>query len=166
MTPSQAGPGRAPTAHEVAATLRARGMRMTPQRERVLRALDRLGHATPDAVAATVDRDGGPALSLSTIYRNLEALERIGAVSHTHLEHRAPSYHLATHANHVHLVCLGCGSVGEADVAVADDFASAVSARSGFVVDVRHMALYGWCAGCDADDEARHRQPGDTEEGS
>lgn len=139
-------------AAEVADALRARGMRMTPQRERVLAAVGALGHATPDAVAESIDADGGPPLSLSTVYRNLEALERVGAVSHTHLEHRAPSYHLATHANHLHLVCLGCGAVSEAPVQVADSFASTLMRETAFVVDVRHMAVHGWCAACEKEE--------------
>ena len=81
-------------------------MRMTPQRRRVIAAVEELGHATPDALAATVARDGGAALPLSTIYRNLEALEDLGVVTHTHLDHRSPTYHLAEHADHLHLVCL------------------------------------------------------------
>ena len=90
---------------DIGASLRARGMRMTPQRRRVIEAVEELGHATPDALAATVARDGGAALPLSTIYRNLEALEALGVVTHTHLDHRAPTYHLADHADHLHLVC-------------------------------------------------------------
>lgn len=147
-----AGHRVAPDVDAVAETLRARGMRMTPQRERVLAAVGALGHATPDAVAEAIDADGGPPLSLSTVYRNLEALERVGAVSHTHLEHRAPSYHLATHANHLHLVCLSCGAVREAPVHVADAFAKTVVQDSGFVVDVRHMAVHGWCGACEKED--------------
>jgi Fur family ferric uptake transcriptional regulator len=54
--------------------LRAKGMRLTRQRERIIDAVHGLGHATPDGLAAAVARDGGPTLSLSTIYRNLEAL--------------------------------------------------------------------------------------------
>lgn len=143
----------------VAETLRARGMRMTPQRERVLGAVGDLGHATPDAVAEAVDADGGLPLSLSTVYRNLEALERIGAVSHTHLEHRAPSYHLATHANHLHLVCLSCGVMTEAPVRVADEFSVAVARESGFAVDVRHMAVRGWCSACDSSGASGDDEP-------
>jgi len=60
-------------------------MRLTPQRVRILDAVRGLEHATPDGLAAAVGRDGGPALSLSTIYRNLEVLEAVGVVSHTHL---------------------------------------------------------------------------------
>jgi len=125
-------------------------MRLTPQRQRIIQAVSALGHATPDGLAAAVGRDGGPALSLSTIYRNLEALEEVGAVSHTHLDHRSPTYHLADHAKHVHLVCLSCGVVIESEVAAADQYVGNLLSRHGFVADVKHMAIHGWCAACSA----------------
>lgn len=128
--------------------LRARGMRLTPQRRRIVDALTRIEHGTPDAVAATVAGDGGPDLPLSTIYRGLDTLEELGIVSHTHLDHRAPTYHLADHATHVHLVCLGCGTVSEAPIAMAAEFAGNVRDATGFDPDVTHMAIHGWCASC------------------
>jgi Fur family transcriptional regulator, ferric uptake regulator len=130
--------------------LRARGMRLTRQRERVIDAVRDLGHATPDGIAAAVARDGGAALPLSTIYRNLEALEDVGVVSHTHLDHRSPTYHLFDHADHLHLVCLSCGAVIESDVTTADRFVGNLFTRHGFVADVKHMAIHGWCAACSA----------------
>ncbi|MDQ1482187.1 MAG: Fur family transcriptional regulator, ferric uptake regulator [Actinomycetota bacterium] len=130
--------------------LRASGMRLTRQRERIIAAVRELGHATPDGLAATVAADGGPALSLSTIYRNLEALEEVGVVSHTHLDHRSPTYHLSDHADHIHLVCLSCGSVIESAVATADLFVGNLLTRHGFVADVKHMAIHGWCPACSA----------------
>ncbi len=133
-------------------SLRARGMRLTPQRERIIDAVRALGHATPDGLATAVARDGGPALSLSTIYRNLDALEQVGVVSHTHLDHRSPTYHLADHADHVHLVCLTCGTVIECEVEAADPFVGNLLSRHGFVADVKHMAVHGWCAACSAQD--------------
>lgn len=128
--------------------LRARGMRLTPQRRRIVAALRELEHGTPDVIAGRVAADGGPALPLSTIYRGLDALEELGIVSHTHLGHRAPEYHLADHATHIHLVCQGCGSVSEAPVAMAAEFAGNVREATGFYPDVTHMAIAGWCAAC------------------
>jgi len=125
-------------------------MRLTPQRERIIAAVRALGHATPDGLAVAVGQDGGPALSLSTIYRNLEALEQVGVVSHTHLDHRSPTYHLADHAEHLHLVCLSCGKVIESPVAAADPFVGNLLSRHGFVADVKHMAIHGWCEACSA----------------
>jgi Fur family ferric uptake transcriptional regulator len=130
--------------------LRARGMRLTRQRERITDAVQALGHATPDGLAAAIARDGGPALSLSTIYRNLEVLEEVGVVSHTHLDHRSPTYHLFDHADHLHLVCLSCGAVIESPVSTADPFVGNLLTVHGFVADVKHMAIHGWCAACSA----------------
>ena len=127
-------------------------MRLTPQRQRIIDAVRALGHATPDGLAAAVARDGGPALSLSTIYRNLDALEQVGVVSHTHLDHRSPTYHLADHADHIHLVCLTCGTVIECEVEAADPFVGNLLSRHGFVADMKHMAVHGWCAACSAQD--------------
>jgi Fur family transcriptional regulator, ferric uptake regulator len=133
---------------DLGAALRARGMRLTPQRRRIVEALSALEHGTPDAVAARVAEDGGAALPLSTIYRGLDALEELGIVSHTHLDHRAPTYHLADHATHIHLVCLGCGTVSEAPIGMAAEFAGNVRDATGFDPDVTHMAIHGWCASC------------------
>ena len=121
---------------------------MTPQRQRVLDAVARLGHATPEDVVAVVAGDGGQALAPSTVYRALEALESLGIVGHTHLDHRAPSYHLADHADHIHLVCRACGTVQEAPRTYAEGFAGNVLAGSGFVADVTHMAIHGECSTC------------------
>jgi len=125
-------------------------MRLTPQRERIIDAVRALGHATPDRLAAAVESDGGAALSLSTIYRNLEALEEVGVVSHTHLDHHSPTYHLADHAEHLHLVCRSCGTVVESAVEAADPFVGNLLTRYGFVADVKHMAIHGWCEACSA----------------
>jgi Fur family ferric uptake transcriptional regulator len=135
---------------DLAGRLRAQGMRMTPQRQRVLDAISDLEHATPERIAEQVLADGGPALAASTVYRTLEALEALGIVSHTHLDHGAPAYHLAEHADHVHLVCRGCGRVAECDPALAQSFVGNVLDTTGFVAEVTHMAVHGWCRECAA----------------
>jgi Fur family ferric uptake transcriptional regulator len=129
------------------AVLRSRGLRATPQRRFVLDALEQLGHATPDQVWERVQAVA-PSMSPSTVYRALELLEELGVVSHTHLGHGAPSYSLATHADHIHLVCRRCGAVQDADVRRAQQLADEVAARYGFVADVGHLALDGLCAAC------------------
>ncbi|HYH73590.1 MAG TPA: Fur family transcriptional regulator [Nocardioides sp.] len=128
--------------------LRARGKRLTSQRERVLAAVGRLGHATPDEVVDAVAAEGGDAVSASTVYRSLEALQELGLVGHTHVDHRAPSYHLAEHATHLHVVCRGCGWVGEAPLSAADEFVTRLDESLGFASDVSHAAVHGLCRTC------------------
>ena len=61
---------------DLRARLHQRGLRVTPQRQLVLEAIDRLGHATPDAVCAEVQAVAS-GVNLSTIYRTLELFERL-----------------------------------------------------------------------------------------
>ncbi len=128
--------------------LRARGRRLTTQRVRVLDAVRATGHASAERIAEQVARDGGPALPASTVYRSLEALQELGLVAHTHVDHRVPDYHLASHATHIHLVCRRCGHVDEVPVEVGAGFATEVAAQRGFAADLTHAAIHGWCAAC------------------
>src|ERR1700685_2250205 len=95
--------GPALPVRELDEQLRARGYRVTPQRQLVLEAVARLDHATPEEIGTEVQQTER-GVNISTIYRTLELLEQIGMVTHTHLGHGAPIYHLATRADHVHLV--------------------------------------------------------------
>lgn len=128
--------------------LRRRGLRVTPQRRAVLHAVDELGHATAEQVAGHLRRNSAEEASLATVYRTLELLEDLGLVTHAHLEHGAPTYHSTRRQEHLHLVCRRCGRVEEADAAHGHDLAQAVEGETGFLTDVRHLALHGTCARC------------------
>ena len=127
--------------------LRDRGLRLTPQRELVLSAVRELGHATPEEVAEKV-RQSHPGINLSTVYRNLETLENVGLVQHTHHGHGGATYHAAEELTHLHLVCGVCGSVGDAPIESAASFVTSLADDYGFRTDVSHFAIYGPCADC------------------
>ncbi len=127
--------------------LREKGLRLTSQRELVLAAVRELGHATPEGVAEKV-RLTQPRINLSTVYRNLETLERVGLIQHTHLGHGGATYHGAEEAPHLHLVCAICGEVGDAPIETAANFVDALADGYGFKTDVTHFAIYGTCAKC------------------
>jgi len=127
--------------------LRDKGLRLTPQRELVLSAVRELGHATHEEVAEKV-RQTHPGINLSTVYRNLETLENVGLVQHTHLGHGGATYHAAEELTHLHLVCGICGSVGDAPIDVAANFVNALADDYGFKTDVTHFAVYGTCSAC------------------
>lgn len=127
-------------------TLHERGLRMTPQRQLVLDAVRDLGHATPEQVCAQVQR-AAPAVNITTVYRSLDLLERLGLVRHTHLGHGAPSYSVHEH-EHVHLVCHGCGAVIEVPTEVMTPLAERLATDGGFELDVSHVALSGHCRDC------------------
>jgi Fur family ferric uptake transcriptional regulator len=127
--------------------LRARGYRVTPQRQLVLEAVARLDHATPEEIGAQVQQTAR-GVNISTIYRTLELLEQIGMVTHTHLGHGAPTYHLATDADHVHLVCRDCDRVTEIGPDAIRPLITTLEERHGFETDVGHLTVFGRCADC------------------
>ena len=127
--------------------LREKGLRLTPQRELVLNAVRELGHATPEEVAEKV-RSTHPGINLSTVYRNLETLENVGLVQHTHLGHGSATYHASEELNHLHLVCENCCAIGDAPLEVAAPFVQALSDDYGFKTDVSHFAISGLCSAC------------------
>jgi Fur family ferric uptake transcriptional regulator len=129
-------------------TLREHGYRLTPQRELVLRAVDRLGHATPDQVLSAVHEES-EAVNVSTVYRTLELLEELGLVRHAHISDRAPTYHSAAAPEHVHLVCRSCQAITEVEPAVIEDLTAALRRRYGFTTDVGHLTIFGTCGSCD-----------------
>lgn len=132
---------------EFAASLRAAGMRVTAPRQRVYAAVTAAEHSTPEALIELVNAEG-PALPPSSVYRALEALEAAGLVTHTHLDHHAPTYHRADHDRHLHLVCRSCASVAESPAELADSLVAQLADRTGFAADVTHMAIHGTCATC------------------
>jgi Fur family ferric uptake transcriptional regulator len=132
------------------AALRASGYRVTPQRQLVLEAVTKLDHASPEDIFAEVHQRAR-GVNVSTIYRTLELLEQLGLVSHTHLGHGAPRYHLAAEAQHVHLVCRGCGRVTEVAPEAARPLVNALDEQQGFETDVGHLTVFGTCRECRAD---------------
>lgn len=137
----------AETVPSLADVLRARGLRLTAQRQLILEAVQRLGHATPEQVHQAVCQTAA-GVNITTIYRTLELLEGLGLVAHTHLSHGAPSYHMPGERSHLHLVCHRCGAVQEAPLADMRPLADRLCAERGFRLDIGHAALFGTCARC------------------
>ncbi|GII57534.1 transcriptional repressor [Planotetraspora thailandica] len=127
--------------------LRSRGYRITPQRQLVLEAITQLGHATPEDICSRV-QETARGVNISTVYRTVELLEELGLVSHTHLGHGAPTYHLASEADHVHLVCRSCSKVTEVDPELVHGLVDALDDGLGFDTDVRHLTVFGRCSDC------------------
>jgi Fur family ferric uptake transcriptional regulator len=129
--------------------LRGSGYRLTPQRELILRAVEELGHATPDEVHARV-REQSEAVNVSTVYRTLEVLEELGLIRHAHLSDRAPTYHSVTDHEHFHLVCRNCHRVTSVDPDVITLLSDRLRGEHDFVVDVGHLTIFGHCTDCAA----------------
>ena len=136
--------GRAVEGEDAAQRLRARGLRVTPQRRLVLEAVATLGHATPEQIHAAVQ----PHADLSTVYRALELLEELELVRHTHLGHGSPTWSVREVDVHLHLVCQTCQAVLEVPAGVATDLQRRLDDEQGFWLDLGHLSMTGRCVQC------------------
>lgn len=137
--------------------VRARGGRATSSRRILLEVLfDASDHLSVEELAAAV-QERAPDVHLSTIYRNLEDLQRLGVVVHSHLGHGPATYQLASLA-HAHFICEECGRRFEASDDLFRGLARAAKARLGFSIDPHHFAILGRCAECEAAGGARGGQ--------
>ena len=127
--------------------LRARGLRMTPQRRAIVSEVMRTaGHISPAAIARKVQGDM-PGVNASTVYRTLTLLEDVGVLQHSHLETGA-EYHRTDEARHVHLTCHRCGRDDALSIAEAERLGALIHRHHGFVADLTHFAITGLCAEC------------------
>ncbi len=132
---------------EILGLLREDGGRVTPARRAVVaHLLDAKDHVSAEDIAASV-QESLPDVSVSTVYRTLEALERLDVVEHIHLGHGPSQYHLADR-RHVHLMCRDCAQVIELPDDYLDRLAARLARQHGFVLEPSHFALLGRCADC------------------
>lgn len=139
------------TCDEIADELRRAGLKLTPQRLAIVRAL--VGDDTHPTAQEIFDRLRGdfPGMSFATVYNTLSALASIGRV-------RALSLGGATRFDpnvgaHHHAICDRCGAVR--DVPLARGEASRVAKQTvledGFHVDRVERLYRGTCAECRRD---------------
>ena len=99
------------TPDELDALFRASGRKVTPQRQRIFRALHgNATHPTAEAVYAEVVADM-PAISLKTVYQTLHDLAALGEVELLDLGTGATRVDPNNDGAHHHLVCDECASV-------------------------------------------------------
>jgi Fe2+ or Zn2+ uptake regulation protein len=127
--------------------VRARGGRATSSRRILLEVLFcSEDHLSVEELASAVQQRA-PDVHVSTVYRNLEDLQRLGVVAHSHLGHGPATYQLASQA-HAHFICEDCGRRFEASDDLFTGLARAAKAKLGFSIDPHHFAIQGRCADC------------------
>ena len=128
--------------------LSEQGYRLTPQRMMVLDAIESSEHhISAEEIYAQVIMKY-PHLNISTVYRTLELLHRLGLVTETDLGGGRVRYHPADKGHHHHLVCQECGRVIDLDESVTDNLKLVLKRDYEFTPDIRHLALFGTCADC------------------
>jgi len=131
---------------DLTTALRDRGMRVTPQRivvHRALRELDR--HVTADELLDAVT-DRLPNVSLPTVYATLDLLEELGMVRR--LQRAGTTLFDPRTEPHHHLVCGICGSVEDLDGELDSGGLEHAAAGHGFKPERVEALVHGRCRNC------------------
>ncbi len=132
--------------------LREQGMRVSAARRLLIEAL--FAAEEPVSAEQIAEGLGGrlPGSDITSVYRNLETLERIGLVRHFHAGHGPGLYAPASRIDREHLVCERCGkaiTVPAGELAPAREL---IWERFGFEARFSHFPIVGRCRECVAED--------------
>jgi Fe2+ or Zn2+ uptake regulation protein len=137
------------TTSEGPSELRAKGKRLTRQRQLIWEALtaEPEPHLSAEDVVERV-RAQLPQVNASTVYRTLELLVDEGLLLRTDLGTDRAYYEPAHEHAHHHLVCRRCGAVAHFHDEELGDLRDRISASSGFALGATEITLFGLCRDC------------------
>jgi Fe2+ or Zn2+ uptake regulation protein len=131
---------------ELTMAFRGQGLKITPQRQAVFRALHgNPAHPTAEAVHATVVVDL-PAVSLRTVYQTLNDLAEMGEIHALDLGTGAVRFDPNLDEHH-HVVCEACSAVRDVYVATPA-LEVEPDAFPDFIVRTAEIVFRGCCASC------------------
>jgi Fur family ferric uptake transcriptional regulator len=133
---------------DIVSKLTEQGYRLTPQRLMILSAIENASsHISAEEIYTQVVAKY-PNVNISTVYRTLELLKRLGLVTETDLGGGRVRYHPVEKGHHHHLVCQECGAIIDLDESVLVPLKNTLLHDYKFVADLRHLAIFGRCVKC------------------
>lgn len=128
--------------------LRQQGYRLTPQRHMILSVIQETDdHLSIEQIAERVQQRN-PYVSLSTIYRTLELLRKLGLVRENHLPGEQPHYEAARGNAHHHLICHRCHATIHLDETLLGDLNERLQEEYHFHNLTLDLVAAGYCASC------------------
>jgi Fur family ferric uptake transcriptional regulator len=129
-------------------TMRISGRRNTSQRKLLLDLIQQADGHMDAYELYELARQHEPAISLSTVYRNLKLFKELGLVEERHFAEEHHHYEAKPSVEHHHLVCLGCGQVQEFVSPLAKRMVKEVGRDNGFEISKTEIRMEGYCPRC------------------
>jgi Fur family ferric uptake transcriptional regulator len=124
------------------------GMRFTHQRALIMEIIRKgRGHLDADEIYRRA-REKESRLSLSTVYRTLQMLKKLGLVEELHFDEEHHHYEVKPSVEHHHLVCLGCGRVIEFHYPLSRYLRKKVPEAKDFDITETEIRMTGYCPKC------------------
>jgi Fur family transcriptional regulator, ferric uptake regulator len=133
------------TIEEAIRAVRGGGMRLSIARRLVLEAL-----FAADGPISAVHLAHTLSIDESSVYRNLEVLERHGLIRHVHLGHGRGLYTLVGRHEVEYIYCERCAKVTAVTPEQLDPVRKSIKKRFGYEARFTHFAIVGLCERCAA----------------
>ena len=144
---------------EVEQLLKSRGVRLTAQRQLVLRRAVAYLHFTAEELVKDV-RLVDPGVARGTVYRTLALLHYTGVVEKHDFRYGPPNYEVTfAKAHHDHLMCVQCGEIIEFQEPRVEVIQDQVVKRFGYQLLSHTHKLYGLCRVCQRTQGRRAAKP-------
>lgn len=128
--------------------LRKQGYRLTPQRHMILSVIQEANeHLSVDQITERV-QERNPYVSLSTIYRTLELLRKLGLIRESHLPGEQPHYEAAQGHSHHHLICRRCRHTIHLDEMLLGNLREQLQEDYHFHNLTLDLVAAGYCSSC------------------
>lgn len=128
-------------------SLRKTGVRITPQRQAVLRFLiETDSHPTADEIYKALSPQFSN-MSVATVYNNLKVFKESGLVKELTYGDAASRFDFETD-NHYHVICSECGKITDFHYPRLDEVESIAQHITSFSVTHHRMEIYGLCPDC------------------
>ena len=132
----------------LAEKLHQHGLRRTPQRTAVLKALvSNPTHPRIEEIFQIVVKEF-PMISLATIYKTISTLKEIGEVRELGFNEGGSRYDSASEPPHAHLICVKCQKISDVEAADLTQLSNDVYRQSGYQIVDQRLDFLGVCPTC------------------
>jgi Fur family ferric uptake transcriptional regulator len=132
----------------ITSELSRHGFKQTRQRQAVLGVMAGAQARMSPAEVHARARELCPDLGLTTVYRTLEILDRLGAIRRVHMTDNCEGFAPSSRGEGHHVVCVKCGRVAEFAGCNVADLIPVAMQQTGFHVEEHFLELMGTCGQC------------------
>ena len=133
--------------------LKETGFKVTPQRRAIVEILlkNKDKHLSSEEIYDLVRVDC-PEIGLATVYRTMQLLDEVGAISKLNLDDGCIRYEIdlsdSDSHHHHHLICKKCGNIIEVKEDLLDDIEEQIERIYKFGIVDHDVKFYGLCEDC------------------
>lgn len=131
--------------NDIIVGLRAKNIKITPQRLQIISAIMQHKHANIDDIHELI-RQTNPSMSLATIYKNIKVLVQENVIIEIAFADNKTRYELVPYVQHGHMMCKICGGISDVHINFKDLTIKTMHKDS--KVDEIQINVVGTCSNC------------------